>query len=118
MSHPQDFVEGSKEYKSCISRCEHGVYSPGGKHPNPMCSICITPLAARGLTKREVMAEALKTADVRIKKILKVKEEELVREQTTTNEETAETEDGAQAEAPEATELDCSQYKEANEHLF
>jgi len=76
MSHPQDFVEGSKEYKSCISRCEHGVYSPGGKHPNPMCSICITPLAARGLTKREVMDKALKTVGVRIRAVLKMKEEE------------------------------------------
>ncbi len=100
MSHPQDFVEDSKEYGSCIARCIHGVWAPRSTTKNDCCSICCTPLAARGLTKREVMAEALKTADVRIKKILKVKEEELVREQTTTNQETAETEDGAQAEAP------------------
>jgi hypothetical protein len=76
MSAPQDFVESSKEYKSCISRCEHSVYSPGGKRPNPMCSICITPLAARGLTKREVMDIALKSVGVRIRAVLKMKEEE------------------------------------------
>jgi hypothetical protein len=102
MSAPQDFVEGSKEYKSCISRCEHSVYSPGGKRPNPMCSICITPLAARGLTKREVMDKALKTVGVRIKRVLKMKEEEEpIRVETPVEEDSETTDEGTSADTVE-----------------
>ena len=63
-------------FSATLRKCSHGVFNASGRANNPECSVCVGSIATTGLTKREVMAEAMRTADSRIKAILKVKEEE------------------------------------------
>lgn len=59
------------------NKCSHGVFNASGWEKNPECSVCVGSIASVGPTKREAMQKALETVGVRIKKVLKMREEEI-----------------------------------------
>jgi hypothetical protein len=91
------------DFSMPATKCVHGVWAPRSIKQNDCCSICMTPLASKGSTKREVMDIALKSVGVRIKRVLKMKEEEEVSQSVETDvvEKDSEAPEGSEADAEE-----------------
>ena len=72
MSHPLGFIEGSKDFESCISRCAHSVYqvwnNPKGR--SSACEICNSEIEReKGIVRRRLSKKELSKAAREIEKV-------------------------------------------------